>query len=190
MTEQRGTVRLEVLGGVALHAGGTEARAVLAQPKRLAVLVWMTLHRAGGWVRRDELLATFWPDTPPERARVTLRQAVQYLRRHLGDDVVRRRGDVELGVDPVRLRCDALEFLAAVARGDDAGAIGIYSGELLAGFALHDTDAFDRWLHTERQRLRTMAAQSALRAATYAAEAGDMAAARRWTPSNGCARTW
>ncbi|HEX6134756.1 MAG TPA: BTAD domain-containing putative transcriptional regulator [Longimicrobiales bacterium] len=170
-------VWLEVLGRIGLRTDRDEVRAVLVQPKRLALLVWLTLRRPGGFVRRDELLGTFWPDSTEARARASLRQALQFLRRRLGTGIVVRRGDAELGVDPDILNCDALAFLDTVARGDGEAAMECYGGDLMPGFLLEGAHEFDRWLHAERQRLRTLAVEAALLAANEAEDEGDHARA-------------
>ncbi|HEX6307519.1 MAG TPA: BTAD domain-containing putative transcriptional regulator [Longimicrobiales bacterium] len=170
-------MRLDVLGRIALRTAAGEVRAVLVQPKRLALLVWLALRRPAGFVRRDELLGTFWPDSTEERARASLRQAIQFLRRHLGSDVIVRRGAAELGIEPAAMSCDALVFLAAVANRDGAAAMACYGGDLMPGFVLEGAHEFDRWLHAERQRLRTLAVEAALADAREAEIHGDHASA-------------
>ncbi|HSK20383.1 MAG TPA: hypothetical protein VK912_14620, partial [Longimicrobiales bacterium] len=136
-------VRLAVLGRVSLQAGGDDVQPVLVQPKRLALLVWLVLRRPGGFVRRDELIGMFWPDSTDDRARASLRQALAFLRRHLGPDIIAKRGDAELGIAPGTLTCDALDFLAAVARGEDAAAVSEYGGDLMPGFSLDASHDFE-----------------------------------------------
>jgi DNA-binding SARP family transcriptional activator len=62
--------RLELLGRIDLRrADGTELRTVLAQPKRLALLVYLTVNGSIGAIRRDKLLSLFWPEMDQEHAR-------------------------------------------------------------------------------------------------------------------------
>jgi DNA-binding SARP family transcriptional activator len=170
-------VRLDVLGRVGLLVDGQPGQAVLVQPKRLALLVWIALRRPGGFVRRDELLGVFWPASTESRARASLRQALQFLRRNLGQRVVINRGDGEIGVDPAIVACDAIAFLDAVDRGEDDVALQRYGGDLLPGFILDGAHEFDRWLQSERQRLRAAAIAAALSAADLAETARDDARA-------------
>jgi hypothetical protein len=52
-------LRLKVLGTTELGgAEGGEARAILAQPKRFALLVWLALAGRGRFVRRDAVIAS------------------------------------------------------------------------------------------------------------------------------------
>ena len=63
-------LRLTLLGPVDLRdAGGNELRAVLQQPKRLALLACLALTANGAYRRRDALLGLFWPDLDQEHAR-------------------------------------------------------------------------------------------------------------------------
>jgi DNA-binding SARP family transcriptional activator len=55
-------IRVQLLGMVDLRADdGAQVDAVLAQPKRLALLAYLATA-APGSTRRDTLLATFWPE--------------------------------------------------------------------------------------------------------------------------------
>jgi DNA-binding SARP family transcriptional activator/tetratricopeptide (TPR) repeat protein len=174
-------IELRVLGSLDLRdTDGRAVGSVLAQPKRLALLVYLALAAPGGFVRRDTLLATFWPESDDERARGALRQAVRYLRRSLGDGVLVNRSDDELGIAASALRCDAAELRAALGRGDAAGALALYRGELLDGFFVAESPGFERWLEEERAALRAEATAAAWTLADAASAAGDPAAASEW----------
>ncbi|MGH8801126.1 MAG: hypothetical protein ACREX6_02370, partial [Casimicrobiaceae bacterium] len=68
--------------------------ALLAQPKRIALLACIALEGREGGVRRDTVTALFWPDSNAARARGALRQSIHFIRGILGDDVLRSDGDV------------------------------------------------------------------------------------------------
>lgn len=73
---------LRLLGPIELERDdGTVVSSVLAQPKRLALLAYLAAARPGTLLRRDTLLALFWPDADDDRARNSLRQSVHFLRR-------------------------------------------------------------------------------------------------------------
>jgi DNA-binding SARP family transcriptional activator len=81
--------------------GTPDARstALLARPKRLALL---TLLIGSGPIdarQRDEILAVFWPDATETPARTSLRQALQVLRRVLGAAAIPNSG-TGVRVDP------------------------------------------------------------------------------------------
>src|SRR5437867_1936198 len=115
-------IELRTLGAVDLRdRDGREIRAVLAQPKRLALLVYLAVARPRGFHRRDTLLALFWPELEQGRARAALRKAVLVVRQGLGagrgegeGETLIGRGDEELGLAPGAVSCDAAAFERAV----------------------------------------------------------------------------
>lgn len=140
----------------AVGAGG----AIVAQPKRFALLAYLALARPRGWQRRDALVATFWPESTQERARRALRDAIYVLRRELGEGVIEGRGSEEVRLAP-EIQVDVHAFEAALGAGDLEGALGWYRGDLLAAFHLNDLPEFGQWLDQERDRLRRLALQAA-----------------------------
>src|SRR5687767_10825341 len=134
-TTRRRLIRLSTLGSVDLRAPEDRVLdAVLAQPKRVALLVYLAAARPTGFHRRDRLLALFWPELDESRARDALNQALRFLRQSLGSDVLTTRGADEVGVDAERVWCDAVAFRAAVDRGQPAEALELYHGDFLDGF--------------------------------------------------------
>ena len=169
---------LRVLGQIDLRAaGGSEVRPVLAQPKRLAVLVYLAASRPQRMHRRDALLSLFWPDVPEDRARNGLRQALHQLRHALGPEVLTTRGTDSVGVNATAIACDAAEFEDALDRGRLADAVRAYGGEFLPAFAIEGTQAFNEWLDEMRRRLRNRAARAGWALAEQLERGGDMAAA-------------
>jgi DNA-binding SARP family transcriptional activator/tetratricopeptide (TPR) repeat protein len=165
--EQAFTLRL--LGGADLSGpNGRPVRSVLAQPRRFALLAVLALAEPGTTVRRDTLLAVFWPDSDASHARGALRNALHFLRQSLGDRTIRNHGTEALLVDPDRLVCDARVVRERLAAGDPGMAVDRYTGALLAGFHLDDAPEFEHWLESERDRLRSEVAAAAWRAADTA----------------------
>ncbi len=174
-------IELRTLGTLGLRdRDGVEIGSVLAQPKRLALLAYLAIAAPGSFVRRDTLLAMFWPESSDVRARGAFRQALLYLRRSLGDGVVVNRAEDELGIAPGTLRCDAAEFMDALGRGDLVCAVSLYRGDLLQGLFVADAPEFERWLAVERGELRRRAGAAAWSLADTAGAAGDGAAAVDW----------
>jgi DNA-binding SARP family transcriptional activator/TolB-like protein len=172
VTSSESPLRLTLLGEVGLRSATGPVTRILAQPRRLALLVRLAVGAPGAFVRRDHLLAMFWPDADESRARGSLRQAIRYLRQGLGPEVVVGRGDDEVGVDPSRLVGDVAAFDQALDEGRDAAALALYRGELLPGFLVAHAPEFERWLSAERRRLRAAALDAAVRLAE-AAESAD-----------------
>lgn len=174
-------IRFRVLGGVELHdPSGQVLHSVLAQPKRLALLAYLSIASPVGFHRRDKLLGLFWPELDDERARAALNQAIYHLRRSLGRDVVMSRGPGDLGVNSARLWCDAVAFEQALEAGASHEALEFYRGDLLTGFFLPGALEWERWLEDERARLRASAAAGTWLLAEAAAARGTPADAASW----------
>ena len=144
-------IRLQVLG--ALRVEGTDpavADELLAQPKALALLLYLALARPPGLQQRDRLVGLFWPELDQDRARTALRGTLHRLRQLLGDDTVENRGSESVALAPERLTCDALEFNDALSKNRLRSAVNLYHGELLPSFFLPGSDEFERWLEGER----------------------------------------
>jgi tetratricopeptide (TPR) repeat protein len=135
-----GVIRLKLLGAIdARGDDGLPLTALLAQPRRLALLAFLAIESADGACPRERLLALFWPELPPAQASTNLRQALAFLRHVLGNDVLVASGRHALRVDGARLHCDAA----------DPGA----GGELLLGLHLDGVgEGWEEWLTVQRQQ--------------------------------------
>jgi TolB-like protein/DNA-binding SARP family transcriptional activator/Tfp pilus assembly protein PilF len=172
---------LRTLGALDLRGSdGRELRAILAQPKRLALLAYLAAATPGPFHRRDTLLALFWPDRDLARARASLSRAVHYLRASLGEGVLLSRGDEELGLAPDRFACDAVRFRELLGRDQLAEALELYRGDFLEGFHLSDAPELERWIEGERRQLRESAADAARSVSQSAESRGDLALALHW----------
>ncbi|MEP6692217.1 MAG: bacterial transcriptional activator domain-containing protein, partial [Gemmatimonadaceae bacterium] len=174
--------RLHVLGTLDLRDdAGREIAPVLAQPKRLAVLAYLAAAEPFGFHRRDTLLALFWPELDDEQSRRGLRQALHFLRKHLGADAIVSRGDEELAVDDAELSCDARDLVRRADAGDAEGALALYQGDLLPGFHVADgAPELDEWLERTRARLHRRATDSAAALAQLASDSNHLVDAARW----------
>lgn len=159
----RATVRFRALGSLDLQRPGTgELRALLVQPKRLALFAYLLLARPFRLHRRDSLLVLFWPESTEEQARRALRQALHFLRQSLGGDVLMSRGDEEVGVVAAAAWCDVHEFDRALDEGRRDDALALYRGPLLDGF--HVTGVapeLGQWIEAERARVHARAVEAA-----------------------------
>ena len=174
-------LRLFTFGAVDLQAPSAgDAGAVLAQPKRLALLVYLAAARPFGVHRRDELLALFWPDLDDTRARDALNQALRFLRQALGPEVFVRRGGEDVGIDPDRLWCDAAAFQAALDGGRPADALELYRGDFLQGFFIEEGGGFEEWMERERAGHRDSAGRGARQLAETHASEGALTLAIDW----------
>jgi TolB-like protein/DNA-binding SARP family transcriptional activator/Tfp pilus assembly protein PilF len=170
--------RLKLFGGISIEteAGPLTGRAV--QRRRLALLALLAAARARG-VGRDRLIAYLWPDADAENGRRFLSDSVYRINQALGGDVIVAAGD-ELRLDAQRLPSDLAEFEDAIARGDHAGAVGVYTGPFLDGFFLSDAPDLERWLDGERERRSRELARSVEALAATAEQSGQTTAAVGW----------
>jgi TolB-like protein/DNA-binding SARP family transcriptional activator/Flp pilus assembly protein TadD len=184
-----GLIELRTFGALDLRGSdGREFRAVLAQPKRLALLAYLAAapsrtpdaSAAPTFHRRDTLLALFWPDQDVTRARAALSRAVHYLRASLGDAVLVSRGDEELGVDTDLISCDATRFRKELSKGRLGEALELYRGDFMEGFFLSDVPELERWIESERRRFLDSAADAARSLSKSAESSGDVAMALHW----------
>ena len=155
-------LRLNTLGSLELTGpDAAGCAAVLAQPKRLGLLIYLAASTPRRFHRRDSLLALFWPELDTSHARAALRRTLYFLRNALGPDAIASRGDEEVAVLDTALWCDAAEFSARLDAGDMARALELYRGDLLDGFYVAGAPDYQDWLDRERTRLRDAAARTA-----------------------------
>lgn len=140
---------------------------VLSQPKRLCLLAYLAL--VGEPVSRSTLVALFWPDSGEDRARNALSQALHYLRRSLGPQVVEGVEGDRLLVSPDQLWFDARVLLNEDAGGSDEGsaeeiaavAEPILGGrEFFQGWNAEGSQPLQEWLDGVRRRVASRAASA------------------------------
>ena len=174
-------IELRMLGRLSLtSADGRDVGALLGQPRRLALLAYLAAARPQGFYRRDSLLALFWPELDQEHARAALRQALHVVRDALGADAVASRGDEEIGLDGDQISCDVVAFARAVDAEQFREALDLYRGDLLEGFFISDAPEFERWLETERTRLRELASRAARTLGEHCETDDNLTTAAHW----------
>jgi len=175
-------IRLRLLGGVEVSAlqNGAECRLWLA-PQPLALLAYLAVAAAQSRpVRRDVLLALFWPECSAVRARAALRQALLRLRRALNAETLRAdRETVELIRDAIW--CDAIAFEEHLALGDRPAAMDLFRGELLEGFFVDGmSPQLEAWIDAERARFKQKAFHACRELADEAERSHTGVAAAHW----------
>src|SRR5206468_8127072 len=115
-----------------------------------------------------------------KHARAALREALHVLRGAVGQGIVTRRGDEEIGLDADLFWNDVAAFDRAVAAAEWGEALELYRGDLLEGFFISEAPEFERWLETERARLKDAACRSAHALIEHSETNGDLAAAVSW----------
>jgi len=161
--------RLEILGPPRVLSLDTGEEVPLSLGKPLALLAYLAVENRP--MGRDHLADLFWPESPPPRARQSLRQALWLLRRTFGEDVFE-------GDDPVAV-CGALttdlgELHEALRRGEADTARRLWRGPLLSRLALSGCRKWDQWLEDRRESLRSHYSRSLVEAARVLRDAGRL----------------
>ncbi|HZV77084.1 MAG TPA: AAA family ATPase [Candidatus Babeliales bacterium] len=158
-------LHVALLGHVALEFGGKPFE-FKAPRKTQPILAYLLLHRQST-VSRDFLAFTMWPDADEDVARANLRRNLSLLKEALPppdpveswivatNELVRWNAEAPLWLDVAefdRLSSDSNTL---------ADAVALYRGDLLI-------DLYDDWVHSERERLRSLYL-SALKTLVYRA---------------------
>ena len=169
---------LRLCGDVALCTPDGTPVAPPLGAKTLGLLAFLALEP--GPHRREELTALLWGDSPEEKARASLRQALTHLRDALGDDIRIDRATVEL---TGRLECDASAFVR-LASVDREAALAIDAPRFLTGLSVRNCQAFEEWAEEKRRTLVTQYA------GLLGAAARDAMARRAWPDARQLAERW
>lgn len=181
VSRAEGRLTIRLLGACELIARDeAPLTALLVQPKRLALLVYLAVALPRGFRRRDEILTLFWPESDADRARNSLRQALHELRTHLPAGVLTTRGNEEVGLRRDLLDLDVHLFEDLLESGHEEEGLALYRGDLLPGFHLPACFEFEVWLEAERDRLRRRAVRAALVLARRRELDGETAIAAEW----------
>ncbi len=174
-------IELRILGTrELLDDRGQAITAVLAQPKRFALLVYLALDSPLGTHSRDALLAMFWPEHSSDSARNSLTQALSFLRRALGPRAIVNIGRGAVRLEHSLMRCDASDVRASMDRGDHARAVETYRGPLLSGFFVSGAPEFECWLEGQRAQLHAATVKGASTLVAQERLGGNYARAIHW----------
>ena len=169
---------LKLFGAPAVESGGSLVAGRAAQGHRMALLAVLAVAR-GRPVTRDRITALLWPESPTDRVRHQLSDALYIVRSALGADVIRSTGD-DLVLNADAITSDVGTFERLLDEGAPERALESFTGPLLDGFHLPDGGEFERWLDGERARL-AQRYTAALESLAHGSETqGDYAAAEKW----------
>ena len=165
------------LGGIDLRGPDRKPlQAMLAQPKRVALLAYLALEGGTSPCRRDTLIGLFWPDSDAQRGRGALRQALHFVRQTSDERALRSIGDDAIGLAEDIVRCDATAFRRACAEKRYADALELYRGEFLNGMFIPGASAeLDDWIVARRGALRCEAVDAASALVAGCRRDGDLA---------------
>lgn len=175
-----GAIRLDLLGEPRLARDASTV--ALDTRKATALVAYLAL---AGPQRREALALLLWPDSDAEHGRGALRRTLSALRTALAGEGLLMAG-TSVALDPA-VQVDAIQFRVLLQQGSVEAleaAAALYRGELLTGFALRDSEAFEEWRAAEAGALRRdlAAALEALvgRLANAGAHERALRHARRW----------
>lgn len=158
-------IRLGLLGTPTVQrSSGGLVDGLMSQPKRLAVLAYLAVQGPEAEARA-RILPLFWPESDTAHARLSLRQAIHFIRAATRapdepDILVASKGG-RIGLND-RVWCDAVQFDSRISAGDYVGALALYRGDFLQGVRVQGAPAFEHWVERERTRLRRAAEMASL----------------------------
>lgn len=168
---------LRVVGAEPCLIAGSGA-VLLPAGKPFAALCLIVLEPAG--VTREDLAAMLWPDTEPERARASVRQALHVIRKAVAPGGLEERGGrIRLVGGQIDLDLDELQ--AAVKRGDLEDAHARWDHGPFSHFSLADTPAFNEWSDRLRGRWEQRLGTTLAGMAQASRAEGDIESALTWT---------
>jgi DNA-binding SARP family transcriptional activator len=146
---------LRLLGPPEILIDGVPAK--VTRRKSRALLYYLGMHDKP--LRRERLLAFFWPDSPRAAAQQVLRTTLHGLRKDLGPWLVIESEDISLSSG---VQTDVKIFEKQLSNSSHdlsriMEALKLYRGEFLEGFTLPDSPDFEDWTVYERERLNRMA---------------------------------
>ncbi len=160
---------IQSLGGVRIQdSSGDTIR--LRSRKHVALLVYLAASGRQVYAR-DSLARLLW-ETPLDRARHSLSQAIYDLRRNLPGAIGSATGDA-VHLETSAFRLDAVEFEQALKAGELSLAVDLYRGPFADNLARVGTDDFERWLEAERLRLARLGEMALRRYVRQCDEAGQ-----------------
>jgi DNA-binding SARP family transcriptional activator len=170
---------LKTFGGLSVEIDGAPGTGAGQQRKTLALLALLAAAGRRG-VSRDKLTVYLWPESDTEHARNLLKQACFALRRDLhAPELI--LGAVELRLNSNVITSDIGALEDALAGGDSARAVSIYTGPFLDGFYLAGAAEFERWVEETRSALKARVADALEGLAQHAATNGDsIGAVKLW----------
>jgi DNA-binding SARP family transcriptional activator len=170
-------IGLRTLGGLDVDLDGTQ-RALGFRPRIMAFLALLAGHGPRG-ISRDKVLAYLWPESDTGHARNNLKQTLFTLRHAFSGPLV-LWAPGRLRLNPEVVEVDLWCFEAALGKGQEHRAAGLYGGPFLDGFYVSGLAEFERWADLERERLAAADAEVLKALATRAEAAADWAAAVAW----------
>lgn len=143
---------LKTLGELAVYSSADAEQPVLSNAKPLVLLALLATtprHTA----RRDYLAGLLWPGSRPSAARRSLRQALFYLGKNLGEPVI-EADESELRLERSRLNVDVWEFDLAMGAEEYERVLELYGGRFLQGNEDKAGPEVEHWIEAQNARIQ------------------------------------
>jgi eukaryotic-like serine/threonine-protein kinase len=170
--------RLTLFGGLKLEGPAGPLMGRIAQRRQLALLALLAGSRDTP-LTRDRVVGLLWPDSPEDRARARLSDALYVIRQELHEAAILPVGDA-LRLNPDLVWSDVAAFEEEAAAGCWEEAMELYQGPFLEGFHPSQARTFERWVDTERLRHSERYREGLETLARAAEAAGDPETAASW----------
>jgi DNA-binding SARP family transcriptional activator/tetratricopeptide (TPR) repeat protein len=145
-------LRIWLLGEFRVEVDGEEVTAAAWRRSKARSVVKLLALAHGHRLHREQLMDWLWPELDPDAAGTNLRKAIHFARHAMGAGAVRVSNEVvRLAAAAMWVDVDAFE--AAAHAGDVAGALALYTDDLLV------EDRFEAWADRRRDQLCATAAQ-------------------------------
>jgi predicted ATPase/DNA-binding SARP family transcriptional activator len=177
-----GNIEFFLLGKPCIRLDG---RPLSFSRRKTAALLFYLACRAEP-LGRSAAAGLLWPESPPERARQSLRQALLDAAAVAGRPLVEGEGRFLRAANGMAMRTDTAAFTAKAEQGISAAKADpqaarralleaelAYRGEFLEGFYLDDSLGFEEWQLEEAERLRCLGATVSVTLARLALEEGE-----------------
>ncbi len=165
-------LQFQLLGGLHISRDGVELRGFISR-KAQALLVYLALTRRAHF--REALQGLLWGDLPQNRAASNLRVTLNNLRRLVPQNLEVTRAQVVFHLGET-CHVDVVDFEQLVSQPEiscQQAAANLYRGDLLDGFYVADSQAFDEWLLAVREHLRQTMLQMLHRLVAYHSARGE-----------------
>lgn len=169
-------IHLVTLGSLQLNG---DSGPLLAGRRKVLALLACLVRRSPDPVSRAELALLLWTDRSESHAKQSLRQALAELRPVLGDAMLADAESVLVDGDACTLDARLFEDAVRLERWEDAA--HLWGGEFLHGLETVGGEAWAKWLHEERHKLRQGAARAFNALCAIAERRDDRRAAMEWS---------
>jgi DNA-binding SARP family transcriptional activator len=171
----RKAIQLTTFGSLAIGEGADASR----RSRRALALIALAAAGGPNGADRAGIVALLWPDSDAERAANSFRQILHGIRRDLGEGaIVYEAGSIKL--NPAVFSVDLWDFEHAVRSDDLQLAASLYHGPFLGSFHIPGLAEFERWVESQRERLRQVALAALRRLAAHASAAREHQDSVRW----------